>query len=126
MKKMPGTKPIPHTGLASFFGHTFTADEHGEQQIQYQFRIIRPMPPERWVVQLYSFMDGTPNRLAVYTETYLLGEQVALYPDAKTWNAGYDKHEHKRRLRKELRRQMSTETTLQNHVTVAGTKNAQP
>jgi hypothetical protein len=79
-------------GLVGFFGHTFTIDR-GHKRIQYQFRVVRAVPPDRWAVQYYSFMDGSPNKLGFYTESYLLSDEVVLYPDAESWNEGYAKAE---------------------------------
>jgi hypothetical protein len=81
-------EPKPE-GLIGFFGHTFV-DENGRKRIQYQFRVLRAMPPDRWIVQYYDFFDGCPNKLAVYSESFLLSNDCALYPDAETWRAGYD------------------------------------
>jgi hypothetical protein len=93
---MMKTKPTEEQGLIGFFGHTFTMDR-GHKRIQYQFRVVRAVPPDRWAVQLYSFMDGSPNKLEVYSESYLLSDEVALYPDAESWNEGYAKAEQRYR-----------------------------
>lgn len=61
----------------------------GETDIQFQFRILRPLPPDKWVVQYYSFMSGEPNKLGVYSEEYLLSNQCALYPDHEAWVNAY-------------------------------------
>jgi hypothetical protein len=92
MKGNPKAKNMPiDIGLVGFFGHTYK-DIEGEMRIQYQFRIIRPLSPDRWVVQLYSALDGTPNCLKVYSEDFLLGDAVNLYPDEDTWNWAYSAH----------------------------------
>ena len=78
-------KPKPKDeGLVGFFGHTLI-DKDGEKTIQYQFRIIRPLPPDRWVVQYFSFMDSGPTNLAVYPESFLLGPDVKLYANQENW-----------------------------------------
>lgn len=80
------------TGLIGLFGHTYIDHERYDgKAIQYQFLVIRQMPPDKWVVQLYSFMDGSPNVLKVYSESFPLSEGVKLYPDADTWNEAYQK-----------------------------------
>ena len=83
--------PKADEGLVGFYGHTYVTRD-GKRQLQFQFRVVRALPPDRWVVQFYSFMDGCANKLAVYSESYLLSEDVALYPDAATWHAGYEEH----------------------------------
>jgi hypothetical protein len=86
-------------GLVGFFGHTYIPDPDDADQkvLQYQFRIIRKMDATRYVIQYYSAWDGSPNILAVMTEADLLGEDVKLYPDAETWNAGYEAYNMRRR-----------------------------
>jgi hypothetical protein len=43
------------------------------------------MPPDRWVVQLFSFMDGRPTEVQVYPESFLLGDDVKLYAEHSEW-----------------------------------------
>ena len=75
-------------GLIGYFGHTYTVFE-GKRMIQYQFRIVRKMDDNRYVIQFYSFLDGCPTNLGVFTEEYLLGEDVKLYATEAKWNAAY-------------------------------------
>ena len=84
-------------GLSGYFGHTFITDENGHKRIQYQFRVVRRLPPGRWIVQFFSFWDGTPNKLGVYAEDYLLSDDVALYRTEEIWRAEYDKAERRYR-----------------------------
>jgi hypothetical protein len=59
--KFDPAKPTRQQGLLGLFGHTLTPDEEGEPgaaMIQYQFQVLRTMRGERYVVQLFSFMDG--------------------------------------------------------------------
>jgi hypothetical protein len=81
---------MPSRGLSSFFGHRYVKDAAGRQRIENQFRILRRLPPGRWIVQLHSFCDGMPNRLAVYPENFLLSDDCALYPDEETRSAYYE------------------------------------
>jgi hypothetical protein len=83
------------SGLSGYFGHTFVTDEHGHKRIQYQFRVVRRLPPNRWVVQFFSFWDGTPNKLGVYTEDFLLSDDVALYQTEEIWRVEYEKSERR-------------------------------
>lgn len=82
-------------GLGGYFGHTFVRDESGRKRVEYQFRILRRLPPGRWVVQLFSFWDGAPNKLAAYTEDFLLGDDVALYRTEEIWREEYEKAERR-------------------------------
>jgi len=91
-------------GLIDLFGHTYIADPDDPEQrtIQYQFRIIRRMRGERYVVQYFSFLDGGPTNVGVMTEAELLGPDVKLYADQELWNYGYEKS---MRARKEWKQQ---------------------
>jgi hypothetical protein len=92
--------PKADEGLIGFYGHSYVV-RNGERQLQYQFRVVRALPPARWIVQLYSFFDGTPNQLAVYSEDFLFGENCALYPDAATWHAAYNDYDRSRNVMEE-------------------------
>src|SRR5215204_2355987 len=83
-------KPVEPVGLVGFFGHTYVDSDEvpGERRIQYQFEIIRPFPPDRWVVQLFSFWDGSPTELAVYTEEFLLGDAVQALRQCRSLERG--------------------------------------
>jgi hypothetical protein len=85
-------------GLSGYFGHTFVADENGHRRVQYQFRILRRLPPRRWIVEMYSFLDGTPNKLTIYPEDFLLGDDVALYRCEEIWRDEYSKAEQRYRM----------------------------
>jgi hypothetical protein len=87
--------PAVDAGLVGFFGHTYIVRE-GKRQLQFQFRVVRALPPDRWIVQLYNFFDGAPNQVAVYSEDFLFGENCALYPDAATWHAAYSDYDRSR------------------------------
>jgi hypothetical protein len=96
IKKSAESKPSTadsDKGLIGLFGHTYIAapEEPGGRMIQYQFEIIRKMEGERYVVQLFSFMTGEPTNLAIYPESFLLGDDVRLYANAEHWNEGYAK-----------------------------------
>ena len=77
--------------MVGFFGHTLIEHEQKRKTIQYQFQIIRPLPPDRWVVQYFSFLDGSPTELAVYSESYLLGPDVKLYANQENWHEAHQK-----------------------------------
>ena len=84
-------------GLSGYFSHTFVVDENGHRRVQYQFRVLRCLPPRRWVVEFYSFWDGTPNKLSVYSEDFLLGDDVVLYRTDEIWREEYGKAEQRYR-----------------------------
>ena len=92
-------------GLLDLFGHTHVSDPEGadgDRMIQYQFKIIRRMHGDRYVIQYFSFMDGTPTNVGVMTEAELLGSTVTLYATAELWNVGYEKEAERRKWRRRL------------------------
>lgn len=80
-------------GMIGLFGHTYVVDPDNADStmIQYQFQIIRKMDGDRYVVQYFSFMDGSPTQVGVYPEDFLLGPDVKLYANDELWNEGYAK-----------------------------------
>jgi hypothetical protein len=90
------------SGLIGLFGHTYVPDEEhlGKKVIQYQFQIIRRLPGDRWVVQLFSFMDGRPTQVTVYAEAFLLGEDVKLYALQEEWLYQHERQCDERRERR--------------------------
>jgi hypothetical protein len=86
-------------GLSGYFGHTLVRDQNGHQRVQYQFRILRRLPPGRWVVQLFSFWDVTPTQLRAYAEDFLLSDDVALYRNEEIWRVEYEKAEQRYQIR---------------------------
>jgi hypothetical protein len=74
-------------GLTGLLGHTYIPDPNNPNKtvIQYQFEIVRPVPPERWLVQLFSWMDGRPTSVEVYPESFLLSDKVKLYVNRDEW-----------------------------------------
>ena len=73
-------------GLLGLLGHTFT-EEDGARRIKYQFEIIRCLPPDRYIVQLFSWLDGSTTNVHVMTETELLGPDIVLYATELDWQA---------------------------------------
>jgi hypothetical protein len=67
-------RPQRKVGLIGLFGHTFAIDETGDKSVQFQFEIIRRLPPDRWVVQHFSFMDGRPTNVTVYPKAFCWGK----------------------------------------------------
>jgi hypothetical protein len=80
-------------GLIGLFGHTYIPDPQNAERLalQYQFKIIRKMEGNRYVVQYFSFMDGDPTNVGVCQESELLGPNVKLYATEQLWRAGYEK-----------------------------------
>jgi hypothetical protein len=79
--------------LTGFFGHTYI----NEQQLQYQFQVVRRMGHGRYVVQLFSWLDGGKTELAVMPEKELLGPSVKLYADEKTRHWASEKQHARQR-----------------------------
>lgn len=86
-------------GLIGLFGHTYITDPDDADalMIQYQFRIIRKMDGDRYVIQYFSFWDGEPTNLGVMTEAELLGPSVKLYATTELWNHTYEEASQRRR-----------------------------
>lgn len=74
------------TGLIGLYGHTFVNGE-----VQYQFQIIRSLKGDRYVIQYFSFLDGSPTNLGVMSEAEMLGPDTKLYATCELWNVGYQK-----------------------------------
>jgi hypothetical protein len=91
----------PPQGLIGLFGHTYVPDieRPNETRIQWQFEIIRRMRGDRYVVQLFSWMDGSPTEVKVMTEADLLGPDVRLYATIEQWNIAYEKEASRHRYR---------------------------
>ena len=98
-RKTTTTKPSRKTSLAGLVGHTYVPDEQqpDRMRMQFQFEIIRPVPPGRWLVQLFSFMDGRPTNVVVYPESFLLGETVKLYLSHDEWHYAHERESQWRR-----------------------------
>lgn len=91
-------------GLIGLFGHTYVPDLDAggdATMIQYQFEIIRTMEGARYVVQLFSWIDGSPTTVSVMSEAEMLGPTVKLYSTREDWCEGYDKESRKRRFERE-------------------------
>jgi hypothetical protein len=82
-------------GLIGLFGHTYFDGVDGDPALRWQFQIIRRMRGDRYVVQLFSFMDGEPTEVTVLTEAELLGPHVKLYATRELWHLGYEKYQAK-------------------------------
>ena len=107
MGKRPTKQPEPQPeGLIGLFGHTYVPDPDDPQasMIQFQFEIIRKLEGARYVIQYFSFFDGTETNLGVLPEAELLGPNVKLYATAELWNLGYEKESDRRRARREMTR----------------------
>ena len=95
--KSPKRAPRAARNLVGFFGHTWVPDRmfpdetrENHEIIEFQFKIIRELSGARYVVQLFSFMDGRPTKLAIYDETFLLGADVTLYQTEQIWLNEYE------------------------------------
>ena len=88
--KKPPPPPQQPGALIGLYGHAYTGRKD-ERTIRFRFQVIRKLDGERsqtrYLVQYFSFVDGTPNHVGVYTEYELLGPGVKLYLSEATWNA---------------------------------------
>lgn len=87
--RKPRTSNKEPEGLVGFFGHTYKTGE--PKMLEYQFRIIRRLGYDRYVIQYFSFLDGGPTNLGVMAEKDLLGDLVKLYASEGLWNEAYEK-----------------------------------
>lgn len=68
------------SGLVGLFGHLL---EKGK--IEKQFKIVRQVDSQSYLVQLFSWMDGLPTNLQKYGTDLLTSKQCRLYSDADQW-----------------------------------------
>jgi hypothetical protein len=89
---MPKPKPTKNDEeLSGLFGHTYVPDpELDDKVIRYQFEILRRLGHDRWIVQLFSWLDGDRTEVAVYPQAYLLSDDVKLYADKDAWHWAYE------------------------------------
>jgi hypothetical protein len=87
-------------GLIGLFGHTYVQHED-YKGVQYQFQIIHKMEGARYIVQYFSFMDGSPTEVGVFPEDELLGPNCKLYATAELWHEAYEKDCKQRRWHRE-------------------------
>lgn len=80
-----GVAPIKE-GLIGLWGHTFKDGE-----IEWQFRVVRRIGFNQYLVQLFSWLDGAPTNLATLAEKDLLGIRCKLYLSNKIMRAASDK-----------------------------------
>jgi hypothetical protein len=111
-KQAVTTNPQPAEGLVGFFGHVWgpDLDNPGEETIRFQFQIIRKLDATRYVIQYYSFWDGTPNNLGVMPEADLLGDNVKLYPSAELWRSVADELGEREWHRRNVRERPASQT----------------
>lgn len=65
--------------LVGLFGHTF--DDEGA--VRYQFRVIRQATPDRYAVQLFSWLTGCPTEIRVWPAEDLFAAR--LFDNEETW-----------------------------------------
>ncbi len=84
-------------GLLDLFGLSYRDDDPNfpGSVLQYQFRVIRRMHGDRYVVQLFSWMDGGPTEVMVMSEQQLLGDKVKLYASEELWRIGAEKQQRR-------------------------------
>lgn len=77
----------PITGLADLFGHGLIPDDDGRPMINHQFKVLHRADERRYLVQMFSFVDGCPTNTEARTVDYLLGPECRLYRTESGWNA---------------------------------------
>jgi hypothetical protein len=102
-------KPPAEEGLIGLFGHTYIADpdDADERMIQYQFRVFRKLDAERYLIQYFSFLDGSPTQLGVMPKSELLGETVRLYAKVELWLEAYKEDSERLEQRRRAKRASS-------------------
>jgi hypothetical protein len=87
------TKHAPGNGLLGLFGHTLNED--GE--VIWQFQVVRRASNDAYIVQLYSWLDGSPTQVTVLGHDDLLSERCRLYLSAKQMHEAYDQYSRRMR-----------------------------
>lgn len=73
--------PPPHTdGLVGLWGH-----EYVDGKPEHQFRIVRRVNPELYMIQFYSFVFGEAMNVESRQRDVLLGPTCKLYTDHAVW-----------------------------------------
>jgi hypothetical protein len=76
-------QPVAEDGLIGRFGHKCT---QSTGKLHFQFRIVRKLTGQRYIVQFYSWVDGRATTVGMMSEEELLGQNVKLYADAESWS----------------------------------------
>lgn len=76
------------SGFVGLFGHTYT-DELAPE-VRYQFRVLRQVSPDRYAVQLFSWLDGSPTEIQVWSADDLSAPSIKFYLDHKDWVSAGD------------------------------------
>lgn len=84
-KPTTGTSAARHGGLIGFYGHRL--DENGH--VNNQFMILGMACEGTCIVQLYSFMDGSPTEVEMVQTEDLSGPSYRLYATEVAWKMGY-------------------------------------
>jgi hypothetical protein len=83
------------TGLVGMYGYTLENDE-----LQWQFKIIRQITPDRYLCQLFSWLDGEQTNCETI-ETKKLVEECKLFATNSQWLDYYEKHCERARYKRE-------------------------
>ena len=75
--------------LLGMFGHTI--NKHGF--IEWQFSIEKEISFNRYLVQLYSWWDGSPTEVKALGEYKLLGPRCKLYLTREDWDRAAEKND---------------------------------
>lgn len=77
-------------GLVGMWGHTFTTNDLGEKDIEWQFKIVRQVNADTWMCQLFSWLDGEPTNCTPISTDKILNE-CKLYASNEMMNQEYEK-----------------------------------
>jgi hypothetical protein len=91
---MTSHKPIEAAGLTGLFGLTFN-----EQGLHNQFHVLRPEGDGHYLVQLFSWIDGSATNMEVWPRARFAAPSAKLYDDEEEWRSA---SEDIMRCRKEL------------------------
>lgn len=97
-----GSRKTRGKGLIGLFGHTYAEAEENPDWgpvVQRQFEIIREVKRDRYLVQYFSWIDGSPVEVGVMPESEVLGSSVKLYSTREDWVWAYEKASAYRRAR---------------------------
>lgn len=73
-------QPTSSPGLVGCYGH-----EYEDGKINLQFKIVRKVNENLYMIQFYSFWFGEPTNIEARTLEFLIGPNCKLYANYNTW-----------------------------------------
>lgn len=74
-------------GLVGFYAHELDDEGYASRQ----FRIVRQLDAERWLVEYFSWLTGEPGEAEPLTEAHLLSSRCVLYGSAEAMVHAYER-----------------------------------